>query len=90
MRNSRKQLIAQINLAEIELYKQKKQANLYKTKLSKNIVPILSLAFIIATLAFLFKSKNSVRKIGAIVINAGEIALLNYFKKQITRFLLPN
>jgi hypothetical protein len=83
MRNSRAQLIAQIQKAEIELYKQRELVKVYQSQLSKNIVPILSFILVISTLVFLFKSKNSFRKIVHTVISTSEVLLLTYFKKEI-------
>ena len=87
MRNSRKQLIAQIRLVEQDLYKNRDQVKQHQHQLSKNFLPILSFVLIVSTLVLFFKSKNSFKKIARTIVGAGEMFLINYFKKQMTQFL---
>lgn len=90
MTNSRKKLIAQINQVEMELYQQREQAQLHQNPLSKTLAPIVGVALGIGVLLFLCRSKKSVKQTMHVVANAGQIALLAYFKKQIAQFFEKN
>ena len=90
MINSRKQLIAQIHQIELDLHQQREQALRHQNQLSQNIVPILSLILGISALFFLCKSRNNLRKVVYVLIDAGQIVLLAYFKKQIAHFFEKN
>lgn len=90
MINSRKKLIAQIDQVEMELYQQREQAKLHQNPLSKNSALIVGVALGIGALLFLCRSKKSVKKTVHVVANAGQLALLAYFKKQIAQFFEKN
>lgn len=86
MTNSRKQLIAQIHQVEQNLYQQREQARQNQTQVSRAIAPILTLILGLGALLLLLKSKSGLKKTTDVIVNAGQIAVLTYFKKQITQF----
>ncbi len=87
MKNSRKELIAQINKLADELNTQREQVKEHQYKLSKSIAPILGFILAISTFIFLFRSKSSFKKVGKAIFSAGQVLLLTYFRKKIAQLL---
>lgn len=79
--------MAQIQLTEMELYKERAQVNNHQHQLSKSIVPILSFVLIVSTVVFLFRSKNNFKKIINAAMGVGQVVLLNYVKKQASQLI---
>lgn len=89
MNDSKKQLVAQINNVEKELYAERERALLCQQELANNKTTYIWGLVLLTTipLFFLFKSKKTMKGLAHSAVTVGKFALVSFCKKQITEFL---
>jgi hypothetical protein len=83
MKNSRTQLIAQINKVENELSVYRIRITQSKKSALKDSYKIIRVALVLTPLTLIFLSKKSLNGIAHSLLALGKITFITYFKRQI-------
>lgn len=89
MNDLKKQLIAQINEIEAELYAERERVSKSKLEISTHQNPyILGVLLVVAIpLVFFLRSKKNLKGIANSLVTVGKFALVSFGKKHITDLL---